>query len=86
MKVFGCKVQVSYGGGVILVAANTVEEAFLTAASKSSYLFEWRDDRIDGDINHVVSDAYPFSAWHEVKHLQTDLTKPQVILEESYYE
>ena len=28
MKVFCCKNQCSYGGGLILVAANTKEEAF----------------------------------------------------------
>ena len=30
MKVFGCKNQYSYGGGLILVAANTKEEAYLS--------------------------------------------------------
>lgn len=46
MKVFCCKNQWSYGGGLILVAANTKEEAYLTAAydDKTSYLFDWADD------------------------------------------
>lgn len=41
MKIFGCKNQWSYGGGLILVAANTKEEAYLTAAmnERLSYLF-----------------------------------------------
>lgn len=49
----------TYGGGLVLVAANTKEEAFLTAAmdDKLSYLFDWADDNYmwcepDGNINH----------------------------------
>lgn len=63
MKVFYCKNQCSYSGGLILVAANTKEEAYLTAANddKTSYLFDWADDDYmwcepDGNINHVTSD------------------------------
>lgn len=33
MKVFACRNQETYGGGLILVAANTKEEAFNTAAA-----------------------------------------------------
>ena len=32
MKVFGCRNQEIYGGGIVLVAANTKEEAYITAA------------------------------------------------------
>lgn len=83
----------SYGGGLILVAANTMEEAFLTAAMDDSvnYTFDWVDDdgiwcEPDGDINHCESSAYPFEKWFETEHLSTDLTEPKVILEDSYYE
>jgi hypothetical protein len=46
MKVFGCKNDYDWGGGLILVAANSKEEAYLTAAydDKTSYLFDWADD------------------------------------------
>ena len=84
MKVFCCKNQWSYGGGLILVAANTKEEAFHIAS-------------IDKDINYVFyeteynsgifkSDTYPFDEWFEVKHLSTDLVEPQVIIEDHYSE
>lgn len=93
MKVFGCKCDMSYGGGLILVAANNVEEAFLTAAmdEKVSYMFDWADDDYmwiepDGDINHCRSSVYPFKKWIEVEHLSTDLSEPKVIIEDSYYE
>ena len=93
MKVFGCKCDMSYGGGLILVAANNVKEAFLTAAmdEKVSYMFDWADDDYmwiepDGDINHCISNAYPLGKWFEAEHLSTDLTEPQVIIEDCYYE
>lgn len=93
MKVFCCKNQQSYGGGLILVAANTKEEAYLTAAmdDKTSYLFDWVDDDYmwsepDGDINHCSSDTYPLNKWFEVEHLRTDLPEPQIIIEDHYSE
>ena len=93
MKVFGCKNQWSYGGGLILVAASTKEEAYLIAAcdDKTSYLFDWADDDCiwcepDGNINHCTSDTYPLEKWYEVEHLFTDLFKPQIIVEDHYSE
>lgn len=91
MKVFACKNQNPYGSGLILVAANTKEEAYLTAAydDKTSYLFDWVDDGYiwcgpDGNINHCTSDTYPLNEWFEVKHLSTDLTEVQIIIEDHY--
>lgn len=93
MKVFCCKNDNSYGGGLILVAAETKEEAYLTAAydDKKSYLFDWADDDYiwcepDGNINHCTSDTYPLEKWHEVEHLSTDLTEPGIIIEDHYTE
>ena len=93
MKVFACKNQESYGGGLILVAANTREEAYLTAAMDKKYKikFDWTDDNgvwcePDGNINHCTSDTYPLNSWFEVEHLATDLTEPKVIIEDSYSE
>lgn len=92
MKVFCCRNQESYGGGLILVAANTKEEAYLTAANndETSYLFYWFDDNIlskpNSNINHCSSDRYPLEEWYEVEHISTDLTEPQIIIEDSYTE
>lgn len=92
MKVFYCKCAYDYGGGMILVAAHSKEEAFLLAATdkKKGYLFDWHNDEgwiePDGNINHVSSDEYPFDKWKEAQHLSTDLTEPQVILEDHYCE
>ncbi len=93
MKVYGCKNNNAYGGGLILVAANTKEEAYLTAAydNKTSYLFDWADDDYmwcepDGNINHCISDTYPLGCWVEVEHLSTDLIEPQIIIEDHHTE
>lgn len=92
MKVFGCKNRCSYGGGLILVAANSKEEAYLTAAmsDKISYVFDWVDANgwcePDGNIKHCISSTYPFDYWFEVEHLSTDYTEPQIIIEDHYSE
>lgn len=92
MKVFGCKNQQSYGGGLVLVAADTREVAYLTAATddKISYLFDWHDITgwcvPDGNINHCTSDTYPINKWFEVKELKTSLSEPKVIIEDHYSE
>ena len=93
MKVFGCRNQQEYGGGLILVAANTKEEAYLTAAydDKKSYLFDWADDDYmwcepDGNINHCTSYTYPLGKWFEVKHLSSDFNECGIIIEDHYSE
>lgn len=82
MKVFGCKNQENYGGGLILVAANSKEEAFIIASEDKdkSWLFY-----VDG-CGLLTSDVYPCHAWVEFEHLSTDLTEPQVIIEDHYLE
>ena len=76
-----------------MVAANTKEEAYLTTAmnDKTSYLFDWADDDYiwcepDGNINHCTSDTSPLDKWREAEHLFTNLTEPQVIVEDHYSE
>ena len=91
MKVFGCTPQLCYSGGIVLVAANTIEEAFLLAASdeKIGYLFDWHDDEWcwippDGNINHVSTHWYPLDKWREYPELTANVETPRVILEESH--
>lgn len=82
MKVFCCKNQCSYGGGLILVAANTKEEAFSVASvdEDTNWLFYKMES------GELVSDTYPINEWFEVEHLSTDLSEPQVIIEDHYTE
>ncbi len=92
MKVFGCKVQQEYAGGIILVAANNIDEAFRVAAEShpTSWVFHYEDsdgnwvdkDEIPDAI--CVSSYYPIECWEEYPHLTSDLTEPQTILEESF--
>lgn len=91
MKVFGCTTQLGYSGGIVLVAAHTIEEAFLIAASneKIGYMFDWSDDdgywtAPDGNIQHVTTDWYPLEKWREYPELTANVDHPQVILEESH--
>lgn len=80
MKIFACKRQGGYSGGLIIVAAKTKEEAFFTAANSNeiSYWFHKLDD------GSIYCDIYPIDKWEEVKHLSTDLKEQQVILEDGY--
>lgn len=82
MKVFGCRCGISYGGGLILVAANTREEAFSVASVDEDT--KWFFYKMKS--GELVSNRYPQNKWFEAEHLSTDLTKPQVIIEDSYYE
>lgn len=82
MKVFCCRNQQPYGGGLILVAANTKEEAFSVASinEDTNWLFYKMES------GELVSDTYPLGEWFEVEHLSTNLLKPQVIIEDHYTE
>lgn len=71
-----------YSGGIILVAANDVKEAFEIAAREVDQYFY----RAKSDDATLRSTYYPFEGWQEFEHLSCDYTEPQVILEESYVE
>ena len=93
MKVFVCKRQGGYSGGLILVAANTKEEAFMVAArdKKTEWMFHGFDDegyyvRERTDIGHVGSDYYPLLLWMEVETLTADVDKPMLLMEDGYTE
>jgi hypothetical protein len=85
--------QGGYAGGIVLVAANTIEQAFELASlsPKCDFWFNWETPdgswaapKSDGAI--LRSDYYPFEKWREYEHLSCDYTEPQVILEESHAE
>jgi hypothetical protein len=82
LRVFGCKCNYELGGGVIMVVAKNKLEAFNLAINypKTRWLFE-KDECDEWD-----SDFYPFCKWQEMPYLSTELTKPQVIIEDHYYE
>ena len=91
MRVFGAKRIGGYSGGVILVAANTIEEAILTASKDAKYewMFEWYDDDYnfhEGDLRYMTSEYYPIENWSEIKDLTWNGNEPTVIIEDGYSE
>lgn len=90
MKVFGCKVDAVYGGGLAIVAANSKEEAFVVFHTDQRY--EWMADSFGYDGEYIEdatkwrSSCYPKEEWFELPMLIANVDKPQVIVEDSYRE
>lgn len=90
MKVFMCKRQCGYSGGLAVVAANSVEEAFKTFFEDNDY--NWMAYKYDEDYNPTDdftkwrSDYYPIEKWLECKALTAYVDKPCVIMEDGYTE
>lgn len=81
MKVFGCTREGSYTGGIILVAANSLEEALETYRNDSDYNYQWYE--YDGGMRDYY---YQSERWKEYPQLEYKGDKPCVILEEGYTE
>lgn len=90
MKVFACKYQGDYAGGLIIVAANNINEAFETFAKDEEYdwLIEYFDNEghYTDDITKVDSPYYPRDKWFEMHELTANVDSPRVICEDSYME
>ena len=94
MKVFACRRQDSYAGGIIMVAAESIKQAFEVAYSDES--LKWLFDFLDEDdefvepyspkVVKVVSEHYPIENWFEFENMEFYCDHPQVILQESYGE
>ena len=91
MKVFGCKRDGSYSGGLIIVAANSLNEAFETFAKNGRY--EWMIDWYDFDTSEIIEDVikvdsntYPRDDWFEIPELVANVDSPRVISEDGYTE
>lgn len=91
MKVFMCKRQGGYCGGLAVVAANSAEEAFKTFFEDEDYC--WMVDKYDvntyeytDDFTKWRSDYYPIENWFECKVLAANVDKPCVIIEDGYTE
>lgn len=91
MKVFGCKRSGGYSGGLIIVAANSLDEAFEIFAKDDRYewMTEWFDfdtGKIIEDITIVDSDTYPRDNWFEMPELVANVDSPRIIIEGGYTE
>lgn len=89
MKVFMCKRQGGYCGGLAVVAANSVEEAFMTFFEDKDYAWMKYDYEIGEYMDNFTkwrSDYYPIEKWFECKTLTANVDKPCVIMEDGYTE
>jgi hypothetical protein len=91
MKVFGCTRRGDWEGGIILVVANSRNEAFSIAAHDKDafvhFLFLDRKGRYVDYIEQaakIISKTYPIEHWTEYANLTANVDKPQVILDEGY--
>jgi hypothetical protein len=88
MKVFGCKRKDdSFGGGLIIVAANNLNEAFETFVKdkRFNYMIEWPDfetQQLTEDVSKADSYFYPREDWFEIPNLVANVDKPCVIEED----
>lgn len=91
MKVFMCQRQGGYCGGLAVVAANSVKEAFKTFFEEDDY--DWMVDKYDIDTYKFTDDFtkwrshyYPIDKWFECKELFANVDTPCVIMEDGYTE
>lgn len=82
MKVFGCRRYGGYSGGLILVAGNTLDEAYDAYRKDPNY--SWMHN--DWDDNEQYDYYYPKDRWEEFPELEAKCEKPKVIIEEGYSE
>ena len=81
MKVWMCKRQGGYSGGLAVVAANSKEEAITTFFSDENY--SYMVSEFDGGIYFW---EYKPEDWFECKELVANVDKPCVIMEDGYTE
>lgn len=85
MKVFVNYRDGGYSGGLILVAANSVEEAHKTFHSDKDLYWMW--DNITWENPPYVEDHYyQPDGWKEMPMLEAHVDTPQVLAEAGYSE
>ena len=90
MKVFMNKRQGDYTGGLLLVAANSVQEAHELCLNSEDMEYVYWEDGYDYDTDkHFKMPAYncyDWEGWEEVPNLYYAGVKPCIIAEEGYNE
>ena len=79
MKVWMNKRYEDYGGGMILVAANTAEEAHEALMKDENLCY------LGKDVPYYGITYFPGN-WQEMPMLEARVDKPQVLAEEGYTE
>lgn len=70
MKVFAFKCNVSYGGGLAIVAANSVYEAYGVLCDNNTFYIEY----------------YNIENSEELDNVSADVNEPKVLVEDHYIE
>lgn len=86
MKVFMCKREGGYSGGLAVVAANSAEEAFKTFFEDPDNYWMVNKWGHTDDYTVWISDYYPLEKWFECDKLTANVDKPCVIMEDGYTE
>lgn len=87
MKVFMNKRQGDYSGGLLLVAANSVQEAHeLCLNSENMEYIYWEWYYGAEETKQEVYNKYDWNGWEEVPNLLYDGVNPCIIAEEGYTE
>lgn len=85
MKVFANYRERGYSGGIILVAANSAEEAHEVFHSDDNYTWMW--DNVTWETPPYVEDFYYHpDGWKEMPMLEAHVDTPQVLTEAGYSE
>lgn len=85
MKVWINRRSGGYSGGMILVAANSAEEAHKAFHAETDLNWMW--DNITWETPPYVEDKYYYPEnWEEMPMLNANVDKPQVLAEEGYTE
>ena len=85
MKVFYTKPTCSYSGGIVLVAANTPEEALKVASEETRDAFtKWDYEK---SCDYPAYDTYyEWATFQEVVGLAYETDEPKVIIQDFYAE
>lgn len=87
MKVFMNKRQGAYTGGLLLVAANSAEEAHELCLKSEELKYIYWDENWDEDCGCTLDEAfYPHGGWQEVPNLWYAGVNPCIIAEDGYTE
>lgn len=85
MKVFANYRLGGYSGGMILVAANSAEEAHKVFHEDERFDYMWCDWSWE-DSRYVEDFYYQLDDWKEMPMLQANVDVPQVLAEGGYTE
>ena len=89
LKLFAATRNNGYSGGLIVVAANSIDEAHQTYIDQveltgNSHYVYWKHEYSDGTVE--VDDKYPKKDWYEIPNVKVICDEPQVIDEDGYTE